>query len=75
LRTAGLHPITVELTVNYISRPSIGERLTVEGLMIHRGKTIILTECVIRSEDLNNVAIGKGIFLNRGKNVGDLVKK
>lgn len=69
LRTAGLHPVTVELTVNYMSKPNVGDKLTAEGLIIHQGNTIVLTECIIRSGELKNVARGKGIFLNRGFHV------
>lgn len=66
LRSAGLRPITVELTVNYMSNPDVGDRITAEGLIIHQGKTIVLAECIIKSDDLKNVARGKGLFLNRG---------
>lgn len=67
LRSAGLHPVTVELTVNYMSKPEVGDKLTAEGLIIHKGNTIILTECIIKAGDLKNVARGKGVFLNRGQ--------
>ncbi len=65
MRTAGLHPITVELTVNYMSQPKTGDKLTAEGLIIHQGNTIVLTECIIMSGDLKNVARAKGVFINR----------
>ena len=65
LRTVGLQPITVELTVNYLSQPGVGDELTAEGWISHRGSTIVLTECTIKSGDLKKVAMGKGVFLSR----------
>jgi acyl-CoA thioesterase len=65
LRSAGLQPITVELTVNYMINPTVGDKITAEGLIIHQGNTIVLTECIIKSGELKNVARGKGVFLNR----------
>ncbi|MFX4261859.1 PaaI family thioesterase [Pelotomaculum propionicicum] len=70
LRSAGLRPVTVELTVNYMSNPDVGEKITAEGLIIHQGNTIVLAECIIKSGDLKNVARGKGVFLNRGPLAG-----
>jgi len=67
LRTVGLRPITIELTVNYLSQPSVGDQLTAEGRIIHRGNTIVLTECTMTSGGLKKVAVGKGVFLNRSK--------
>lgn len=67
LRTVGLQPMTVELTVNYLSQPGVGDELTAEGWIIHRGKTIVLTECTIKSRDLKKVAMGKGVFISRSK--------
>jgi acyl-CoA thioesterase len=66
LRGAGIQPITVELTVNYLRQPEIDDLLMAEGLIIHRGNTIVLAECAIKSRDLQIVARGKGVFLNRG---------
>ncbi len=66
LRTVGLKPLTAELTVNYLSPPRVGTELTAEGWIIHRGKTIILAECAIKSDDSINVAKSRGIFVNRG---------
>lgn len=65
LRVAGIHPVTVELTVNYLRQPNIDDLLTAEGLIVHRGNTIVLAECAIKSRDLQIVARGKGLFLNR----------
>jgi len=65
LRGAGLQPITVELTVNYLSRPNIDDVLIAEGLIVHQGNSIVLAECAIKTLDLKIVARGKGVFLNR----------
>lgn len=65
LRAAGLQPVTVELTVNFMGNPNVGDRLTAEGLIIHQGNTLVLAECIIRAGDLKNVARGKGVFLDR----------
>ncbi len=69
LRGAGIQPVTVELTVNYLRQPNIDDLLTAEGLIIHQGNTIVLAECAIKSRDLQIVARGKGVFLNRGLRV------
>lgn len=65
LRTVSLKPLTAELTVNYLSPPRVGDELTAEGWIIHRGKTIILTECIIKSDHGLDIAKGRGIFVNR----------
>jgi|GEM_PF-522721 len=66
LRTIGLKPLTAELTVNYLSAPHVGHELTAEGWIIHRGNTIVLTECTVKSDDNKDVARGRGIFVSRG---------
>jgi len=71
VRTIALRPVTAELTVNYLSKPSVGDELTAEGWVVHRGGTIVLTECTIKSRDLKNVARGKGMFINRKHLVND----
>lgn len=65
LRTVGLKPLTAELTVNYLSAPRVGDELTAEGWIIHRGGTIVLTECTIKSDNSKDVARGRGIFVSR----------
>lgn len=64
LRTVGLKPLTAELTVNYLSPPRVGDELTAEGWINHRGNTIILTECTIKSRDDTDIAKGNGIFVS-----------
>ena len=71
LRSAGLQPVTVEITVNYMNMPEVGNKLSAEGLIIHRGNTIILAECIIKTGELKNVARAKGVFLNRGQRTGE----
>lgn len=65
LRTVGLKPLTAELTINFLSSPRVGDELTAEGWIIHRGNTLILTECRIKSSDNIDVARGRGIFVSR----------
>ncbi|BAF59690.1 MAG: PaaI family thioesterase [Pelotomaculum sp.] len=62
LRTAGLKSLTVELTVNFLSKPDTGDELTAEGWIVYRGNTIALTECIIKSGNDKDVARGRGIF-------------
>lgn len=69
LRTVGLKPLTAELTVNYLSTPRIGDELTAEGRINHRGNTIILTECTIKSSDNKDIAKGRGIFVSRSNSL------
>jgi len=42
--TLGVHPVTVEMKLNYLSPGSIGERLIGKGKVIREGKTLIITE-------------------------------
>jgi len=67
LRASGLQPLTAELTVNYLAAPQVGDELIAEGWVIHRGKTIILTECKIKTTSNVDVATGRGIFVNRSR--------
>jgi acyl-CoA thioesterase len=46
VRSLGLQAVTAELTVNYLGKPSVGDELTAEGWIVHRGSTIILTVCI-----------------------------
>lgn len=74
VRTIALRPVTAELTVNYLSMPNVGDELIAEGWIVHRGNTIVLTECTVKSGDLKNVARGKGMFINREHLVNDKEK-
>lgn len=71
VRSVGLQPVTAELTVNYLSKPSVGDELTAEGWIVHRGGTIVLTECIIKSANLKKIVSGKGIFVSRVLSAGD----
>jgi acyl-CoA thioesterase len=65
LRTVGLKPLTAELTINFLSSPRAGDELTAEGRIIHRGSTLIITECTVKkSYDNTDVARGRGIFVS-----------
>ncbi|MCL6634772.1 MAG: PaaI family thioesterase [Peptococcaceae bacterium] len=66
VRTIGLRPVTAELTVNYLSQPQPGDRLFAEGRVVHRGKTLLLTEGTVKSEEGKTVAMARAIFINRG---------
>ncbi len=65
VRSLGLQAVTAELTVNYLGKPSVGDELTAEGRIVHRGSTIILTECIIKSGSHKNICSGRGIFVSR----------
>jgi acyl-CoA thioesterase len=73
LRTVGLKPLTAELTVNYLNPPPVGDEITAEGWISHRGNTIIHTECIVKSSDNIDIAKGRGIFVSRssGRHTGD----
>lgn len=66
LRTAGLQPVTAELTVNYLGQTGAGELLITEGRVVHRGNTLILTESTVKSSDDRTLAMAKGVFMSRG---------
>lgn len=70
LRTIGLQPVTVELTVNYLGQAEKDQPLLAEGRVNHQGRTLILTECSVTS-GAKTVAQARGIFMSRGA----LVKK
>lgn len=65
LRTIGLQPVTAELTVNYLGQAEKDLPLLAEGRVTHRGNTLILTECEVRSGE-KTVAQARGIFMSRG---------
>lgn len=65
IRTLGLQPVTVELTVNYLEPAGDNETLVAEGRVLHQGRTLILTECRVCTQDGRVVARGKGLFTTR----------
>lgn len=72
VRSLGIQAVTAELTVNYLGKPGVGDKLTAEGWVVHRGSTLILTECMIQDSNHKKICSGKGIFfVNRRSSPGD----
>lgn len=71
LRTVGLQPVTAELTVNYLGQSHSGDELVAEGRVVHRGNTIILTECTVKSGGDKMTAMARGVFMSRGLLLSD----
>jgi acyl-CoA thioesterase len=70
VRSLGLQAVTAELTINYLGKPGVDDELTAEGRVVHRGSTLILTECMIRDGNHKKICSGRGIFVSRGFNRG-----
>lgn len=65
IRTIGLQPVTVELTVNYLGPAPADGELVAEGRIVHRGTKLYLTESLVTTTDGKIVARGKGIFMSK----------
>jgi uncharacterized protein (TIGR00369 family) len=48
---------TLELKMNFL-RPVIKGKLTATGKVLHRGKTIVMADCIVRNEEGKAVARG-----------------
>lgn len=54
---------TVEFKINYIRPVKLGEKLVGTGKVIHKGKTLLISQGEIRTGDTNElVAMGQGTF-------------
>ena len=54
---------TVEFKINYIRPVKLGEKLVGTGKVVHKGKTLIISQGEIRVDDSNElVAMGQGTF-------------
>jgi acyl-CoA thioesterase len=65
LRTIGLHPMTVELTVNYLGTAPSSSELIAEGRIVHKGSSLILAEFLMTTTDGKIVARGRGLYMIR----------
>lgn len=54
---------TVEFKINYIRPVKLGEKLVGTGKVVHKGKTLLISQGEIRTGDTNElVAMGQGTF-------------
>ena len=65
VRTLGLQPVTVELTVNYLGPVHKNDALEAEGKVIHQGSTLLLAECLVQTAAGQAVARGRALFTKR----------
>ena len=65
VRTTGLHPMTVELMVNYLGSAPSNSELLAEARIVHKGSSLILAEFLVTTADGKIVARGRGLFMIR----------
>lgn len=53
---------TVEFKINFIRPAKLGEELTGKGLVIHRGKSLIISSGEVRNQLGELIAVGQGTF-------------
>lgn len=51
IRTLGKTGVTVNLNTNFLAPGKLGERITVQGKVVHDGNSLVSTECMIANED------------------------
>lgn len=50
-KSIGLEAVTLQANVNYLKPSHLGDRLVVEGSLVHRGRTTQLIEVTIKNQD------------------------
>ncbi|AQS60459.1 PaaI family thioesterase [Desulforamulus ferrireducens] len=51
VRTLGKLGVTVNLNLNYLAPGYLGEKIVARGEVVHRGNTLLSTECTIARDD------------------------
>jgi uncharacterized protein (TIGR00369 family) len=53
---------TVEFKINFVRPAKLGEELTGKGIVIHKGKSLIISSGEIKNQKGELVAVGQGTF-------------
>lgn len=61
-RTLGFQVTTMEINMNYLSRVTVGRRVTGIGRVVHKGNRTIVAECEVSDQEGHIVAKGRSSF-------------
>jgi len=67
VRTLNVNCVTLEANINYLKPVLKSDNLTAVGKVVKLGKTIIVTEGIIKNKNGEKVAAARGTYFNTGQ--------